>query len=377
MTICRNKRRLRGGVAMALLRGPVRRAVSDALGVHRPRHAGERTRSIAGSLGDLLIEHVWRESCLAPGEARRGSNGVSQCDARALSARTGRTDATRVTVTIDDRPQTIFVDATTGAVRGIVDDRHRIYVMANLLHGTLLLGNWGDALIEIAASLGILSDCVWPVPVVSQRGHRSGSRSESPAPRRRLAWRDLHKITGVILAPVLALHLIAGFAWTDVWGGQFVQTWSTLAATNAAPGESASHHETLNAGSSKVVPWNLEQTPLPSFSRTRVTADHARCRDRRRPARGYWPAILGRRADAMQMASGPSHRQASTMTSMIRGRNSPCTWIGTRGALWAMEAGTSTAQLRERWPRGSRFIWVRSDGGTSSARVCCAYRCSP
>ena len=65
-------------------------------------------------------------------------------------------DATRVTVTIDDRPHTVFVDASTARVRGIVDDGHRIGVAANLVHGTLLMGAWGDRLIEIAASLGIL-----------------------------------------------------------------------------------------------------------------------------------------------------------------------------------------------------------------------------
>jgi uncharacterized iron-regulated membrane protein len=66
------------------------------------------------------------------------------------------TEATRVTVTIDDRPHTVFVDASTGRVRGIVDDGHRIGVVAKLVHGTLLIGAWGDMFIEIAASLGIL-----------------------------------------------------------------------------------------------------------------------------------------------------------------------------------------------------------------------------
>ncbi len=284
------------------------------------------------------------------------------------------TDATRVTATINERPQTIFVDATTGAVRGVVEDRRRIYVMAHLLHGTLLLGNWGDALIEIAASLSILSIVsglyLW---FPKGRSFRQSFRISGATPR--LVWRDVHKIIGVILAPVLALQLIAGLAWTEVWGGRFVQTWSTLAVTNAAPGQSASHHETLNAGSSKVVPWNLEQTPLPSFSPRGSRSDHARCCDCCRSARGYWPAVLCRRADAMQMASGPSHKRASTMTSMIRGRNSRCTWIGTRGASWAMEAGKSTVRWRGRWPRESRFIWVRSDGGISPARVWCACRC--
>ncbi len=86
-------------------------------------------------------------------------------------------DATRVTVTIDDRPHTVFIDASTARVRGIVDDGHRIGVVANLVHGTLLMGAWGDRLIEIAASLGILllvSGCTSGFP----KGRRSGRRSE-------------------------------------------------------------------------------------------------------------------------------------------------------------------------------------------------------
>ena len=174
------------------------------------------------------------------------------------------TDATRVTATIDERPQTIFVDATTGAVRGVVEDRRRIYVMAHLLHGTLLLGNLGDGLIEIAASLGILL-IVSGLYLWFPKGTSFWQSFRISGATPRLVWRDVHKLAGVILAPVLALQLIAGLAWTEVWGGRFVQTWSTLAATTAAPGQSAgAHHETLNAGSSKVVPWNLEQTPLPS-----------------------------------------------------------------------------------------------------------------
>lgn len=172
-------------------------------------------------------------------------------------------DATRVTATIDGRAHTIFVDANTGGVRGVMDDSQRIYVMAHRLHGTLLIGRWGDRLIETAGSLAILL-IVSGLYLWFPRGIPFWQAFRISGATRRLVWRDMHKTTGVLLAPVLALQILAGLAWTDVWGGRFVQAWSTLRATNAAPGQSASHHETLNAGSSNVVPWNLEQTPLPA-----------------------------------------------------------------------------------------------------------------
>jgi uncharacterized iron-regulated membrane protein len=169
-----------------------------------------------------------------------------------------------VTVTIDDRSHTVFVDAGTGQVRGIVDDRHRIGEVANLLHGTLLIGAWGDRLIEIAASFGILL-LVSGLYLWFPKGTPFWRAFILTRGRHRPAWRDLHKVTGAILTPVLALQLISGLAWTDVWGGKFVQAWSALRATTAPPGESPVHtHDALNAGSRKVVPWNLERTPLPS-----------------------------------------------------------------------------------------------------------------
>jgi uncharacterized iron-regulated membrane protein len=200
-------------------------------------------------------------------QARLDAARVAFPDATLVRYHPGRddADATRVTATVDGQPHTIFVDATTGGVRGIVADRHRIYVLAHALHGTLLIGTWGDRLIEIAASLGILL-IVSGLYLWFPKGTSFWQSFRISGATRRLAWRDVHKTTGAILAPVLALQIMAGLAWTDVWGGQFVQAWSTLRATNAAPGQSATHHDTLNAGSSKVVPWNLEQTPLPSSS---------------------------------------------------------------------------------------------------------------
>ncbi len=173
-------------------------------------------------------------------------------------------ETTQITATIDGRPHTIFVDAGTARVRGSVDDAHRLGVLAGVVHSTLLMGTVGDRLIEIAASFGIVllvsglylwfpnARPFWP----SLKKGRGG---------RRLAWRDLHKALGLVLTPVLAFYLISGLAWTGVWGEQFVQAWSSLVAANAPPGDSSAHtHESLNADSSKVVPWNMEQTPLPS-----------------------------------------------------------------------------------------------------------------
>ncbi|MGE0591679.1 MAG: PepSY-associated TM helix domain-containing protein [Vicinamibacterales bacterium] len=187
------------------------------------------------------------------------------------------TDTTRVSLTLEGRPHTAFVDARTARVRGVVDDGHRVRVVAERLHGTLLVGTWGDRLIEIAASLGILLIASgvylwWP------RGSSLRQALTVSRGGRRLMWRDLHRVTGAVLAPVLALYLVSGLAWTGIWGERYVQTWSALGAATAVPDDEAVHaHETLNADSTKVVPWNLEQLPVPSVApgEGRITLDAA------------------------------------------------------------------------------------------------------
>jgi len=70
-------------------------------------------------------------------------------------------------------------------------------------------------LIEIAASLGILL-IVSGVYLWISKGTPLWQAFRMTGGSRRLAWRDLHKTTGAILAPVLALQLISRLAWTDV-----------------------------------------------------------------------------------------------------------------------------------------------------------------
>lgn len=199
-------------------------------------------------------------------------------DATVVRYQPGRTatDATRVAVTLDGRPHTAFVDAGAGRVRQVVADDRRVRVLAEQLHGTLLLGTAGDRLIEIAASLGTLlivsGVYLWWPRSTPFRQAFVVNRST-----RRLTWRDLHKTTGVVVAPILAFYLLSGLAWTGIWGERYVQAWSTLAAATAAPDAAAHMHEALNAGSRKVVPWSLEQTPLPAAhdGHGRITLDAA------------------------------------------------------------------------------------------------------
>jgi uncharacterized iron-regulated membrane protein len=171
-------------------------------------------------------------------------------------------DITRVIVDIDARPHTIFVDPVTTRVRGVIDQRWTLHQIADTMHGTLFVGVPGDRLIEIAAGLGVMllvSGLYLWFPGLASLWSSLAIRRHP----RRLVWRDVHTLTGVLLAPVLLFYLVSGLAWAGVWGEWFVQAWNTYPAELAAPQGGEHVHGELNAGGAKVVPWNLEQTPLP------------------------------------------------------------------------------------------------------------------
>ena len=232
-------------------------------------------------LFERAVEHWQHPEMTRSGEAGRVSH-QARLDA-ARSAVPGATlvlyqpgrevgEPTRVSVDRAGAPGTIYVDEGTGRVLGFVPDSRRIDRIANRIHATLLLGDLGDRLIEIAAGLGILllaSGLYLWIPRAGPLRSAFGIGPGGP----RIVWRDAHKLVGFLLAPVLLFYLVSGLAWTGVWGGRLVQAWSTFPAAKRAPGADGGHqHVALNADSSKRVPWGLEQTPLPASS----SGSHAR-----------------------------------------------------------------------------------------------------
>ncbi|MDN3697044.1 PepSY domain-containing protein [Vibrio cortegadensis] len=159
----------------------------------------------------------------------------------------------------------ITVDPFNGQLLGSIDRSDSWYQLANDIHGTLLIGDWGDYLIEIAASLSVVllvsGIYLWlPRDAASKAGFltlrwASGSR---------IFMRDLHANLGGVLSIVMLLFLISGLAWAGVWGSKFVQPWSSFPAQkwDDVP-LSTLTHASMNHGSEEEVPWNLEQTLLP------------------------------------------------------------------------------------------------------------------
>lgn len=181
----------------------------------------------------------------------------------------------------------VAVNPYSGEVQGDFSRTHSLLNWLTELHGTLMIGDIGDRLIEIAASLAIILIAtgvyLW-LPKLSRgaqsRAASSGFLKIRTDKGKRVFYRDLHANIGGLSSVFLLGFLLTGLAWAGVWGGKIVQPWATypdgkyynMPESNAQTATAMQHdqhhehgltHQDLNHGAEKHIAWNLEQAPLP------------------------------------------------------------------------------------------------------------------
>ncbi len=156
---------------------------------------------------------------------------------------------------------TVHINPYTGAILGEAKPGRSLYSTFKKLHGTLFLGDLGDAIIETIAGLSILILVSGLVLVVSRWKIRS-LIPKFPLTYRQ-DWSRLHKSLGLVIALPLLLFLLSGLAWTNIWGGQIVQAWSSLPSKRYEPSLASETHQALNSAGVHQVAWAIEKKPLP------------------------------------------------------------------------------------------------------------------
>lgn len=168
-------------------------------------------------------------------------------------------------VSADEKDHVVSVDPHDGKILGTIVKDDTWFYWADHIHGTLLIGDVGDRIQEIAAGLGIVLVLTglylwWP------RNGRDWLQALLPSLvlRGRPLWKQLHMTFGFYFAIVLLFFLVSGMAWTGIWGAKIVQAWSTFPAEkfDNVPLSDETHAK-MNHGAMKEVPWALEQTPMP------------------------------------------------------------------------------------------------------------------
>jgi uncharacterized iron-regulated membrane protein len=122
--------------------------------------------------------------------------------------------------TADGQERAVFVDPGSGRILGELDPFWQLSELAVTIHGTLLIGDWGDRIVELAACwclLMVISGVYlwWP------RGQRFtvwGTLLPRLRADGRTFWRDLHAVSGIWTAAVIGFLVITGLPWAGFWG---------------------------------------------------------------------------------------------------------------------------------------------------------------
>jgi uncharacterized iron-regulated membrane protein len=170
-------------------------------------------------------------------------------------------------------PERVYVDPGTAQVLGRFVYVRTLVGFADVFHGSLMLGDRGDSVVELMACWGLILVVTglylwWPrngrglVGVIVPRLAFGG----------RMFWRDLHAVTGVWTALLIAFLILTGLPWATVWGGLLKQGTDALGvgypanhrlhgATPATP--SAAPPPTMIQTMGEA-PWTLENAPVPA-----------------------------------------------------------------------------------------------------------------
>ncbi|GAB3670598.1 PepSY domain-containing protein [Salinisphaera aquimarina] len=208
--------------------------------------------------GETLPASRW----VAGAEAAFPGARVTRID---MPGEAGRSAMLFVTPASGD-PRRVFVDPYSASVLGSFVYEYTLVGFADTVHGSLMLGAVGDAIVEIAACWTVIllvtgAYLWWP------RGGRKREGVWYPRlqARGRRFWRDLHVVTGVYVAAFVLFLVLTGLPWAGVWGGQLLNPaiQSLGLGYSGARTSPQSMREPPGTPAGRGRPWTLETVPEP------------------------------------------------------------------------------------------------------------------
>lgn len=176
----------------------------------------------------------------------------------------GRSAQVFVTPALGD-PVRVYVDPGTAEVLGSYVYARTLVGFADVAHGSLMLGKFGDGVVELVACWGMILVVTglylwWPREL-----RLGGVVAPRLKARGRVLWRDLHAVTGMWTAVLIAFLIITGLPWANVWGGLLKR--GTDAVGIGYPTSHRLHGATPTASVKQVLgeaPWTIEDAPMPA-----------------------------------------------------------------------------------------------------------------
>ena len=171
--------------------------------------------------------------------------------------------------TTDQQNLQVFVNPYTGKALGNLNADRNFQAIVRKIHAELMLGTVGDYLVELAACWGLVLLLTGLYLWLPRYGFsvwgtllpRLGSKNQ------RIFWRDLHAVPGVYAVLLTGFLILTGLPWSGFWGDSFAKVWGRFPAQmwDNIP-KSTVLTGSLNQHGTQVVPWAVEQLPMPQSS---------------------------------------------------------------------------------------------------------------
>jgi uncharacterized iron-regulated membrane protein len=165
----------------------------------------------------------------------------------------------------DNQNLMVFVNPYTEQVLGTRDENRNLQAIARTLHGELMIGRWGDYLVELAACWSLVLLISGLYLWLPRRGFSPwGTLIPRWGQGRRIFWRDLHAVPGFYGTLLIGFLILTGLPWSGFWGDTFANVWGRFPAHmwEDVP-QSTLMTQRLNQHGEQVVPWAVEKLPLP------------------------------------------------------------------------------------------------------------------
>lgn len=166
-------------------------------------------------------------------------------------------------------PLRVFVDPGTARVHGAFVYTRTLVGFADTVHGSLLLGRVGDAIVELAACWALLLIATglylwWPSGPGWYRALWPDLRA-----RGRGFWRSLHGAAGVWTSALIVFLILTGLPWAGVWGDLLRAGTQSLGIgypeqhRHHGPAATQAATPTTMAQAIGETPWTLRDAPMP------------------------------------------------------------------------------------------------------------------
>lgn len=206
-------------------------------------------------LEPVFYRHLWFTEVSA-GETQGNALPVAQqldaaiktCPQTQFSAINLFADPTRTTEFSGRKKGTstlVYVDPYSGEIAGSIVKNQMLMRRVRNLHGELMLGTVGSAIVELAAcwTVVLLASGIflwWPRGKSKWRGvfwPRLGRG-------KRIFWRDVHSVVAIYGSMLILTLVMTGLPWSNVWGGAFK---SGLALTGQSQPAAASRRASFKS----------------------------------------------------------------------------------------------------------------------------------